>query len=284
LNTATVTTDDIKIVEFGNDIWSLPNAYEIHKDMLNTYHFKRYSSGNVELVKALNYYDLQIEVSDASSLFAPITNRNIPGVVIVNNERIEYLRKEGNILSQLRRGCYGTAIAELHPARSRVVDSSISETIPYNDQQSKYVFDENTLSNKLLIGPLDFVPVKSNRSNWFRSTISEEYGPCDQIEVFVAGKRLRKDPLEVYNEELGAHSPAADSTLEAEFSVEGETPYVKLTTLPPAGTQITIIRRTGKIWNDRTPDAITASNGVTMHKNTNSLVNFILQKSTSMPE
>jgi hypothetical protein len=254
----------------------------MHKDMLNIYHYNRYSAGAVELSKDLNYYDLQIEVTDASTLAEPNAARNISGVVEIGSERIEYLQKSGNVLSQLRRGYLGTSIAELHIHGSNVVNVSASESIPYNDQQDRYDFVSD--GSTLLIGPLDFVPTKSTRTNWFRNTILEDYGPCDQLEIFVGGQRLRKDPLDLYNEDLGSYSPAADEKIEAEFSVDGDNPYIKLTNAVPAGTRITMIRRTGKTWNDRSPSATTASNGITLHENTNSIVSFILQKSTAMPE
>jgi hypothetical protein len=282
LNLPLTQADDIKIIEFGNDVWTLPNSYEMHKDMLNIYHYTRYSAGAVELSKDLNYYDLQIEVTDASTLAEPNAARNISGVVEIGSERIEYLQKNGNVLSQLRRGYLGTSVAELHIRGSTVVNVSAAESIPYNDQQDRYDFVSD--GSTLLIGPLDFVPTKSTKANWFRSTISEEYGPCDQLEIFVGGKRLRKDPLDLYNEELGSYSPAADEKIEAEFSVDGDNPYIKLTNAVPAGTRITMIRRTGKTWNDRSPSATTPSNGITLHKNTNPIVSFILQKSTAMPE
>jgi hypothetical protein len=282
LNVPSTQADDIKIIEFGNDVWTLPNAYEIHKDMLNIYHYNRYSAGAVELSRDLNYYDLQIEVTNASTLAEPNAARNISGVVEIGSERIEYLQKSGNVLSQLRRGYLGTSVAELHIRGSNVVNVSAAESIPYNDQQDRYDFVSD--GSTLLIGPLDFVPTKSTRANWFRSTISEDYGPCDQLEIFVGGKRLRKDPLDLYDEELGSYSPAADEKIEAEFSVDGDNPYIKLTNAVPAGTRITMIRRTGKTWNDRSPSATTASNGITLHENTNSIVSFILQKSTAMPE
>ena len=65
----------------------------------------------VKLAKDLNYYDLQIEVTDASILAEPNAARNISGVIEIGSERIEYLQKSGNILSQLRRGYLGTSIA-----------------------------------------------------------------------------------------------------------------------------------------------------------------------------
>lgn len=279
LNIETIAADSVKIVEFGNDTWTLPNAYEIFKDMLNIYHFRRYSKNNVKLTKDLNYYDLYIEVSDASSLFVPNAARNIPGVVLINNERIEYLQKTGNILSQLRRGCQGTSIAETYPVGTVIADSSMSETIPYVDQQERYDFVSD--GSTLLIGPLDFIPSQGVRSNWYRSSIPSLNGPCDQLEVFVGGTRLRKDPIAVYDETQGAASPSADITIEAEFSVDGDSPYIRLTNPVAPGTRITMIRRLGNTWYNKN---ISTDAGRSMHRNTNTIVDFILQKSTIMPE
>ena len=98
----------------------------------------------------------------------------------------------------------------------------------------------------------------------------------------MGGVRLRKDPIDVYSEELGSHSPTADKKLEAEFSVDGVTPYIRLTTTVPAGTRITIIRRSGKIWYERGNN--TASNGVTLLENNTAISNFIAQRTTKLPE
>jgi len=282
LNVKTDKTDDIKIVEFGNDIWSLPNAYEIYKDMLNIYHYKRYSANEVTLTQNLNYYDTELEVSDGTNLFEPIPQKNIPGVVQIGNERIAYLEKNGNKLSRLRRGSYGSAIAEVHKLGLPVADISSTETIPYADQQQRYDFVSDGTS--LLIGELDFVPVKTIKNNWFKESIPTDYAACDQIEVFVGGRRLRKDPVSVYKESQGSFSPDGDIQIEAEFSVDGENPYFRLTIPAPAGARITVIRRVGKTWYDRGVSATTAGNGVTMHRNNNNVVSFILQKTTSMPE
>jgi hypothetical protein len=282
LNIKTNKTDDIKIVEFGNDIWSLPNAYEVYKDMLNIYHYKRYSVNEITLTRNLQYYDTEIEVSDGTNLFEPIPQKNISGVVQIGNERIAYLEKNGNKLSRLRRGSYGSAIAEVHKFGLPVADISSTETIPYTDQQQRYDFVSDGTS--LLIGELDFVPVKTIKSSWFRESIPNNYAACDQIEVFIGGRRLRKDPVSVYNESQGSFSPSSDIQIEAEFSVDGENSYFRLTAPAPAGARITVIRRVGKTWYDRSVNATTASNGVTMHRNNNNVVNFILQKTTSMPE
>jgi len=290
LTAKSTSADQIKVLLFGSEIFKLPTAWEISKDMLNIYHFKRFSqSSDVVLARALNYYDTEILVTDASQLSTPILTRNIPGVVLINGEKIEYLQKTGNTLRQLRRGTVGTAIKAVHAAGSYVVDVGPEETIPYNEEQERADFvsdgvaDDSTIGSYKTIGQLDFIPVQGTRSTaWFRGTIPNTFGPCDQIEVFVAGRRLRKDPVNVYNEALGASSPVADVTLEAEFSVDGITPYIRLTTTPPAGTRVTIIKRTGKTWYDRGVD--TATSGVTFLENDSSIATFIAKRTTKLPE
>jgi hypothetical protein len=280
LNESSTFSDMIKIFQFGSEIFRLPSAFEIHKDMLNFYHFKRFSKGSVKLVRELNYYDTQIEVTDASVLADPIRLKNIPGTVYIAGERIDYMVKQGNVLSQLRRGVSGTAIAEQYPQGTDLVDVGYQETIPYNEEQNRIDFVSD--GSSLLVGPLDFVPAKGVRSEWYRSSIPEEFGPCDQIEVFVAGRRLRKDPIDVYSEQNGSSSPAADLKIESEFSVNGNTAFIRLTSAFPAGSRITVIKRTGKVWYDR--GETTASRGVTLLENSTAIAAFIAQKSTSLPE
>jgi hypothetical protein len=280
LTTDSTTNDLIKIVMFGSKIYAQPSAYEIHKDMLNIYHYTRFSSGAVSLTQNLNYYDQQIVVNNAALLADPIKSRNIPGVVYINGERIDYMKKDGNVLSQLRRGAQGTSIATVHASGSDVVNISQSENIPYAETQDRidFVSDGSTV----LVGPLNFVPVAATRTNWFRATIPTNYSACDQIEVFASGRRLRKDPISVYDEALGASSPLADRQIEAEFSVDGTSAYIRLTSPIPAGNRITIISKTGRIWYERAET--TASKGLTFLENNTPMAKFIAQKTTKLPE
>jgi hypothetical protein len=280
LTANSTSADLIKVVTFGSDIYRAPSAFEIHKDMLNIYHFKRYSIGAVELAKDLNYYDQEITVNDGSLLGEPIVSRNVPGVITVNGERIEYNSKVGNVLSKLRRGSFGTAIPVLHATGSVIADVGPQETVPYNETQDRQDFVSD--GSSLLIGPLDFVPAKGTRTAWYRSTIPTTHSACDQVEVFAAGKRLRKDPLTVYDEKLGASSPAADTQLEAEFAVDGVANYIRLTTAIPAGTRISVIRRTGKVWYDR--GETTASAGESLLENATPMAEFIAKRTTKLPE
>jgi len=281
LNDETLLTDQIRIVQFSNIIYQPPRAFEIYKDMLNNYHYKRYSKDNtISLAKDLTYYDVSFEVTDASKLTQPIPERNIPGVVIINNERIEYFSKDGNVLGQLRRGSLGTAIKELHAVQSYVIDIGYRDTLPYLENQERTDFISD--GSSLLVGPLDFIPKKSSRSNWQRISIPAEYGPCDEVEVFVGGKRLSKNSLSIFDESIASSSPAADITKEADFSVNGFTQYIRLTDAVAAGTRISIIRKLGKLWYER--GEFTASRGVSLLSNNTPIANFIADKPTELPE
>jgi hypothetical protein len=281
LTLPTVLEDKIKIVQFGNYLRRDPLAFEVFKDMLNIYHFKRFSMNKtVTLSQDLNYYDQVIRVTDTTNLFEPIKSRNIPGTVYINGERIDYYEKTATTLSQLRRGTNGTSIKEIHAQGTSVVDVGRVESLPYNESQERLDFVSD--GSSLLVGPLNYVPQAAIRENWVRSTIPVGYEPCDQIEVFAAGRRLRKDPITVYDQAIDIASPQGDSILEAEFSVDGVDNYIRLTDRVPAGTRITVIRRIGKTWYDR--GETTASSGVTLLNNTGVIAEFLKQKSTQLPE
>jgi hypothetical protein len=191
------------------------------------------------------------------------------------------MSKSGNTLSQLRRGAQGTAIANAYAQGTAVVDVGYREVIPYNEVQQRTDFTSD--GSTLLIGPLDFVPQKGTRSGtWYRNTIPSANGPCDQIEVFAAGRRLKKDPQSVYVEANGAASPAADQTQEAEFSVDGATAQIRLTTVLPAGTRITVLQRQGKTWYAR--GETTATNGTSLVHTDTAIARFIVEKTTAIPE
>ena len=279
LGTDSTFSDQIKIVLFSSDIYRSPSAFEIHKDMLNVYHYNRLSIGESYLTTVLNYYDTSITVSDSSTLSDPIVSRNVPGIISVGGERIEYMSKVGNVLSQLRRGSQGTAIAETHSIGSVVVDVGYQEILPYNETQDRTDFVSD--GSSLLIGPLNFVPTQGSRTLWYRDTVPVTHGACDQIEVFAGGRRLRKDPLDIWVEANGAYSPAADEKLEAEFAVDGVSAYIRLTVPLAAGTRITVIKRTGRTWYDR--GEATASGGITLLDNSTAIARFIAEKTTGLP-
>ena len=342
--------DEFKVLQFGKDIKRPPIGFEIYKDMLNSSSYNRFSRiKSVALARDLMYYDTEIAVTDASQLFDPVRGRNVPGVIHIDAERIEYFRKAGNVLSQLRRGSFGTAIREMHSAGTEIIDVSQPEVLPYNESQSRedlvspgpltLIFDgtsktfelenilyagngdknlivlkingievdrsdytvslgdnkayitvgddieikeDDVITSEVLIYELGYVPRISNRIWSYRETIPEIYGPCDEIEVFVAGRRLKKDPISTYSEDLGITSPAADITQEAEFSVDGINGLIRLTMPVDAGQRITVIKKTGKVWYDRGTETVTT--GTTLVDNISPILQFLSKKSTELPE
>lgn len=280
LKNDTLPSDLIKVVLFGTNTYVSPSAFEIYKDILNRVHYKRYSKEKILLTQPLNYYDNEIKISDASSLISPDVSRNIPGIIVIGNERISYFEKDGNTLKKLRRGTFGSATAEIYPVGTEIINSGIDENLPYSETQLRndFISDGSTLN----IGPLSYVPQKTFTENWYRNTIPVEYGPCNEIEVFVAGRRLRKSPVSSYNESKGSYSPLADETLEAEFSVDGQSNTIRLTERIPVGQRITVIKKTGSLWYER--GETTASLGKSLLENNTAVARFIAKKNTLLPE
>lgn len=279
INFESNSNDRFEILEFDNDIYKAPRGFEIYKDMLNLSYYKRFGINQVELTRELNYYDLEIHVNDGSLLDAPEPLKNISGIVQIGTEKIQYLNKSGNVLSQLRRGVLGSPIENSLPVGTSVVNLGKSELIPYVDTQERADFVSD--GSSLIIGPLEYIPIKSERATWSRETIPTEFGACDMLEVFVGGTRLRKDSLTVFDENINYTSPDGDRVLEAEFSVDGSTAFIRLTSAPPAGTRIRIIRKIGRLWYDQGIE--TASRGITLLDNESAIAKFIDRKNTLLP-
>ena len=106
------------------------------------------------------------------------------------------------------------------------------------------------------------------------ASIPLEYWEAQDIEVFEAGRRLRKTPIAVYNYS-DQDSPEGDNMVEAEFAVNKNVgAYVRLTNPPPEGTQITIIKKIGTLW---------AEPGIALSKSENDIAKFLQAKTTELP-
>jgi len=287
LRDSTVKEDIIETVIFSGAIYREPICFEIFKDVLNRHQFNRHSITNTVLSRDLNYFDTMLEVNDSSTLPDPTIDQL--GIVSINGEKIQYLRKDlenPNKLLDIRRGMFGTSIGALYTVGSSVVNTSFAESIPYNESQEKEEFMSNGIpisstNPGQLIGPLSFTPVKATVNDWFRNTIPSTNGRCDQLEIFVGGRRLRKDAMTVYDQALGSHSPAGDVTIEAEFSVDGATPYIRLTDAAPPGTRVIVIRRIGRTWY--TLGNGTVSDGKGLFESDTTIAKFLRNSSTKLP-
>ena len=222
-------TDTIDVLQFSNNVTTPQIGYRIFKDMVGRTHYKRINDGNsYELANELNYYDARIVLTDATGIQQPNPARNAPGIIWIDGERIEYFKITGNNLLQLRRGTLGTGVPEVHTVGSYVLGQGINESINYND-----TFDVHTTKAD---GSTRVVDMAFSVLN------------VNEVEVFVGGRRLRKNAISIYNPALDQDSPAGDETSVAEYSVAAG--IITLATLPADGTLIKVVKKTGKIWTE----------------------------------
>ena len=249
---------EVQVILLSDRVVNHSWGYMQFKDMLNRTHYKRISKlKTTRLARDLLQTDREIQVVDGSRLSPPNPALNLPGIVEINGERIEFFAKDGNVLSQLRRGTLGTGVPNVHRIRTNVMDIGPTETIPYVDNQLVETSVSDGSSNTVL---LNYVPKKTN-STWYTQTIPAGYGRADDIDVFVGGYRLKKNDYKLFKESNGyPYSPEGDSQFEAEFSVDGTSNAVRITTDVPENTRIVVVKRQGRIWNPEGTD-LTYHNG-----------------------
>ena len=226
----------------------------IFKDIMNRVHYKRLNKGkSTILLQGLGQFDTEIVVQNPDMLDNPNPSVNLPGIIEINGERIEYFVKDGNLLKQLRRGTLGTGIPTTHVSESVVQSIGPSETIPYKDEYVIQKIVADGISN----------------------TVSLPYTPTkDDIEVFVGGFRLKKNEYKLYSNLSYPYSPEGDITLAPEFTITGSG-ILQLTTVPVTGTRIVVVKKYGKLWNDI---------GKRLANSNNKIANFIKEAEAIWPE
>ena len=235
--------DVVDVIQFGNTPITPKFGYRIFKDMLNRTHYKRLNQKNsYVLASPLNWYDVRIMLDDVTGMFVPNKAQNIPGVLFIDGERIEYFEISGNTLRQLRRGTLGTGVKDVYQIGTIAQGQGPNETINYNDNfliQTIRTNDSSTATEY----SLNFVPESVN-----------------EIEVFVAGRRLRKTTLSVYDPTLNLDSSEADTVLPAEFTIDDNN--IVLAVAPPSDVDIRIVRKLGKTWVNPGESLTTADNSI----------------------
>jgi len=245
--------DVIDIMHFTAPVGTSKFAYRQFKDMLNRTHYKRLDKFATKLREPLNYYDQRIEVVDGTQLPEPNKSNNLPGIIFINGERIEYFVKEENTLRQIRRGTLGTGVKDTHAVGSKIYDQNVSKTIPYQDRtiQKRFVADGLTT---------DFDP-------------GFDVANINQVEVFVAGTRLRKSDVASFDPTRAQDSTEGDITLPAEFTVSSNT--IQITDAPQEDTTVVIVKKTGSLWSDQ---------GEQLSLAENSIARFLRAGTSELPE
>jgi len=246
--------DNVQVIHFSNKLFSNKFAWKQFHDILNNTHYTTLNGeNNITLMQDLYWYDKFIEVNDGSLLPQPTENSKYPGVIIIDGERIEYYEKTENILFNLRRGTLGTGVKNMHAAGVEIYNQSIETILPYKDEILRTIFNGDGENTRFV---LDFIPNNIN-----------------EFEVFVGGKRLRKNSIASFNPALGQDSPEGDIILPQEFDLENSNELVLL--VPPmASEKVTVIRRQGKLWK---------AEGETLNSTNNAIVQKIRINKPDMP-
>ena len=248
--------DVIDIIHFTKPVNVPKFSYRQFKDMLNRTHFKRLDASAAKLAQPLNYYDLRIELDESGTrLSEPNKGQNLPGVVFIEGERIEYFVKDGTTLRQLRRGTLGTGTKTTYAANTKVFDQNISKTVPYKDRTMAYNTTADGTTTQFEVS----YPVTS----------------INEIEVFVGGVRMRKTALEVFDPTVALDSPEGDSTVAADFTFDANTNTITLLATPQENTRITVVKKVGQSWTE---------SGKTLGDTQNSIARFLRAGTSELPE
>jgi hypothetical protein len=195
----TTDSDDILIMSVSDqNIATTTIGYRIFNDMFNRTNFKRLSAENsTYLSQPLSYTDTEIYVSDAGTIIPPNPYTNVPGVVIIAGERIEFYKKTGNVLSQLRRSTLGTSPKFYSEMYTKVIDQSPDQTIPFVETILKQV-QFTTSTSKVYIISLTTstvdLPYSTSKlvSDGIELSTSSNIPAIDQVQVYYGGRLLNK--------------------------------------------------------------------------------------------
>jgi hypothetical protein len=247
--------DVIDIIHFTAPKYVSKFGFRQFKDMLNRTHYKRLGNDNkYYLTQTLYWYSQEIFLSDTVGLTEPNVSLGRPGVLFIDGERIEYFLLFADRVGQLRRGTLGTGVKNNYESGTEVFDQSAFQTVPYKDETITEIFTSDGSTENI--------------------TLSWEPQSVNEFEVFVAGRRLRKNSIRSYNATLGMDSPEADVILPAEFSVSGTSTICTLLVAPSVNTKIIVVRRIGKLWN---PDTA-------LSQAENDIARFLRAKEVSLPQ
>ena len=283
-------------------------GYRMFSDMFNRQYISRLSTYfSTRLLQPLQYTDTQIIVEDGDHLFQPNPTLRLPGIILVDGERIEYTSKDGNVLSGLRRGTLGTGPAKFSDQYTTVIDQSIIQKINTEENINvQYIASSNTntyvistLTNTLTnysvnsSGDVTGISLPSSVANFSNGitllTTSTTVNPpaaTDQVEVYYGGRKLRKTSLAVHDISVSYYNtPDSITTLPPEFSITTatQTLILNINETITTGTKITVVQRTGKVWEENTSTSI-LSTATSAYIKRGNRAEFLRQRPAQLPD
>jgi len=223
-------------------------GFRMFNDIFNRTEFDRLTVKNsTKLSQPLLVTDTEIHVDNVLALTRPIVSKKIPGVVIIEGERIEFFQITGNTLSQLRRGTLGTSPSNILEIGTTVIDQSYEQLIP---------FKETTLKQSFITTGTDTYQIYTTSTNLNDGIVLNSGVPAiDQLLVFYGGRPLRKAGIFVQDTLL-----SYDDNLISEQAIM-TTSTVNLLPLSANVGDAYHVVETGQVWIYENSLSIDAVNG-----------------------
>ena len=240
-----ITGEQIIITSFSFNTSNRTIGFKMFKDPIGRSSFKRLSlEETTYLIVPLQLTDTEIVVEDGNKLPNVSANSTVPGVIFIAGERIEYLAKNGNTLSNIKRATLGTGAKPYYTEGSWVIDQSQVQNMPPTERVTVITTSTDGSSSYKLSSDLSFI---SNASYH------------DQVEVYFGGRLLEKPTAPgvvryAHDYSASYDSGAGNIILTPGFTittstVDQSTVYMlNLPFNPPRGIELKIVQRKASSW------------------------------------
>ena len=253
-------------------------GFRLFYDNFGRTHYKRLSGINsTQLIADLMPTDTVVTVLDASTLTPPDIKNRIPGVAIIDGERIEFYEIDGNALRQIKRGALGTGIKDKYPAGTTVVDQGSGQTMRIVDSITSEKLIVPTTTSTSTTYQLTITNFVSTITGWAsHNSISLPFSTesilSNQVEVYYQGRLLRHTKpyynsnqilntttATIHNNSIAYDSGVinsigltSDSVLTNEYTITktGNNYYLNLLIPVELNSRITVLGKSTNVWWD----------------------------------
>ena len=249
-------------------------GYRMFKDMLNRTHFKRLSAAkSTYLVSPLYVESTEILVNDAAVLPDANPTMGVPGIILIDGERIEYMAKAGNSLTRLTRATLGTGAKAVYNVGTTVIDQGASQTVPFTESVLAQNFTA-TNTTTYTITDISFASIVNSH---------------DQVAVYCGGVLLRKPTpttvLHLVHDTTKSYDSGqynSDITQLPEYEITTSTGVLRLASMPALGKTITVVQHLSSIWYEQ--GVTTPSNGVQLLYANTVQAQFLRDQTSTLPD
>ena len=244
-------TDTVVITSMSQNAYIGSMTYRMFTDILGRTSVKRIGDNSTTaLVNPLLITDTTILVEDGGVLSTPNPAKNLPGIIYVAGERIEYFAKFGNVLSQITRGTLGTGARSGYPAGTKVIDQGPGVNVPVSEKTITQTFVSTNTNTSFVLNPAD---TSADKIIAFNSLAN----PWDQVDVFYGGRRLLKpttntvvtfNPIAYDSNQQDSNGNLSSVVVSPEFTITNSltTPTVQLNIDVQPGLELVVRQKVGQ--------------------------------------